>query len=445
MEINETDDYYTRKQGQYPVIYINLSSLCCNSYQQTIKLFEKLITQLYKHYQSDLLANCNKYQERRIQAILNGTANIQEYYSAIRMLTDYLHNIFKNRVVILIEDYDLSLNNAREHYFAHELELFLVDIFRPVFKGNEHLQTAILMGKESFPHESMYSGLNNITVYHYNDHRYNPYFGFSVVEVEDAINRLDTQREIDANELVEKLCQYYGGYYANDMQILNPQCVDEFITDLEDNEINFNRNLFSDIQFIINTLKLDKNNEALLHDFKTLANGEPVNKEIHLQANYQRYKDKNYGYLWGYMVNFGYLTYKKVSDDFYDNNVTLQVPNLTSKQLFLSLQELVINPIVPNKLVIQHETQNLSESCIGMFAFNASDLQHQDKQLYKRLLHRIECSQIDDTQLVQEITSTMEEFCKMSVYDRGKKRDQLREFLIVLEEKSNINAFQIKK
>jgi len=127
-----------------------------------------------------------------------------------------------------------------------------------------------------------------------------------------------------------------------------------------------------------------------LSDFKELASDESIRKKVCLQANYQNYEDRDSAYFWGYLVNAGYLKHKKEnvnSDSDSNSNIAiLHIPNLTARQFFLNMQTLIFESKKTCTLTFQHETKNLGQSCIGMFAFNASDLQYQGYKLLKDMV-----------------------------------------------------------
>jgi hypothetical protein len=364
LEISKTDAYL--KQGQYPVIYINLSSLCCNSYAQFKELFNDLIIKLYQQFQGVLLSKCDDYE---INEILTGKANDIGYVYAIKNLMSYLECIFEKRVILLIEDYDLLLNQASDYNFAQELTSRLINIFRPVLKDNIHLETAVMMGKEYFPKDTMFSGLNTITTYHFSKSmRYGEFFGFNVDEIAKKINRINIQQELYTDQLIECLRENYGGYYINNIERLNSQSVAVFLNHLTVNNVNFTTDFLDDNAFIRKWLKFYKNKETLLRDLEKLVNNETIEKQIPSYTKYQLENEEDCMFFWGRMINLGYLTYTKVNEESYNITVELNVPNLAAKQFYSSIQECLIKLVSPkysSVLLDNSDIHNKSQSLLS--------------------------------------------------------------------------------
>lgn len=93
------------------------------------------------------------------------------------------------------------------------------NLFSGGLKDNKHLSFGFLTGILRIAKESIFSGLNNITINSILDQKYSEYFGFTADEIKEMTHYYGAENKYN------ELCEWYDGYRFGNTEIFNPWSV----------------------------------------------------------------------------------------------------------------------------------------------------------------------------------------------------------------------------
>lgn len=216
---------YCAHQGKYPVIFLTFKDVKFDTWEATIDKIRGLLQEEYGRHQelaaSDRLA---EYEKEYFAKILAGTANEVELTSALEKLSKMLAIHYEKAPIIIIDEYDTSIQEGYSKDFYEEIIGFMRNFFSGAFKDNRNLSYGFLTGILRIAQESIFSGLNNLTVNSVMDEEYDNYFGFTGAEVHEMLEYygvLDKENELK---------EWYDGYLFGSEEIYNPWSVINYIS-----------------------------------------------------------------------------------------------------------------------------------------------------------------------------------------------------------------------
>ncbi len=179
-KIMAAGEEYIKHMGQYPVIFLSLKSAKQPAlWTASEKLQEELIKEYRRHsyiMEGDLLLPSEK---KEFLSLMEGTAPMTKYCTALQTLSKCLEKYHKQKVIILIDEYDVPLENAYFNGFYDEMVSFIRSLFESALKTNESLKFAVITGCLRISRESIFTGLNNLDVVSVLNEDYAEYFGFT--------------------------------------------------------------------------------------------------------------------------------------------------------------------------------------------------------------------------------------------------------------------------
>ena len=207
LNIKAEEEKYTKYMGKYPVINLSLKS----AKQPTYKMaYESLIDEIMKEYRRhNFILNSDKLLESEKKIFLdisNGEAKEIEYAKSLQFLSSCLEKYFGSKTIILIDEYDVPLENAFFEGFYDEMISFIRSLFESALKTNPSLEFSVITGCLRISRESIFTGLNNLNIISILNNRYAEYFGFTAEEVEELCDYYNIQ------EKYETVKKWYNGY-----------------------------------------------------------------------------------------------------------------------------------------------------------------------------------------------------------------------------------------
>lgn len=216
---------YRSHQGKYPVIFLTFKDVKFDSWEATIDKIRDLLQEEYGRHQelpeSDKLA---KYEKEYFAKIMEGTATEVDLTSAMEKLSRMLAEHYGKAPIIIIDEYDTPIQEGYSKDFYNEIIGFMRNFFSGAFKDNKNLSYGFLTGILRIAQESIFSGLNNLTVNSVMDEAYDNYFGFTGDEVHEM---LDYYGVLDKES---ELKDWYDGYLFGNEEIYNPWSVINYIS-----------------------------------------------------------------------------------------------------------------------------------------------------------------------------------------------------------------------
>ncbi len=211
---------YREYQGKYPVIFVTFKDIKCNTWAET---YDFLVMILRKEFERHCeLANSNELSEAEKNEyfkILNGNAKEVDMMMSLANLSRMLHEHYKEKAIIIIDEYDTPIQQGYVKGFYDDVILFMRNLFSGGLKDNNHLVFGFLTGILRVAKESIFSGLNNLTINSILDNKYSEYFGFTPKEVKEMAEYYK------ATDKYGEICEWYDGYRFGKADIFNPWSV----------------------------------------------------------------------------------------------------------------------------------------------------------------------------------------------------------------------------
>ena len=321
--------------GKYPVIFLSLKGVDGLDFTTARRMLCAILkNELDRHYYlktSDALTD----EDRTlfIKMLQGSYDNIED---SIRMLSKLLFKHFGQKVVILIDEYDVPLDKAFQNGYYKEMVSLIRGLFGQALKTNEFLQFAVLTGCLRISKESIFTGLNNFKVMSITDSRFDEQFGFTDKEV----RRLLSDYGMDSH--YDEIKEWYDGYHFGRADVYCPWDVINHVDHLRDDSdakpqtywINSSGN--SLVRRLIN-----RADSSTKDEIERLIAGEAIEKVIRLDLTYDEI-DNSIDNIWSVLFTTGYLT--KIGEvklpDSESYAYKLVIPNKEVREVFvLQIQE----------------------------------------------------------------------------------------------------------
>ena len=211
---------YQAYQGKYPVVFLSFKDVKCETWQETLqKLSEIIGSEFARHAELLTTEACNDVDKAYFRRVMERTAGDVELSGALLTLTRMLHEHHKIAPVIIIDEYDTPIQQGHTRDFYDQVILFMRNLFSGGLKDNSHLTFGFLTGILRVAKESIFSGLNNLSVYSIVDDSFSAYFGFTHEEIKQMAAYYGAGGKYD------ELCEWYDGYRFGESEIFNPWSV----------------------------------------------------------------------------------------------------------------------------------------------------------------------------------------------------------------------------
>ncbi|MDF2885020.1 MAG: family ATPase [Clostridiaceae bacterium] len=330
LNVMKSGEKYTSHMGQYPVINLSLKSAKQPTFQMA---YECIIDEISKEYTRHIYIleskNLIENEKETFLNILNKKAKDSDYVKAIQFLSICLEKYHGKKTIILIDEYDVPLENAFFEGFYNEMIAFIRSLFESALKTNSSLEFAVITGCLRISRESIFTGLNNLNIMSILNDRYAEYFGFS----DDEVKELTKYYKLE--EKYSLIKDWYNGYIFGQTNVYNPWSVIKFIYDLLGNINVFPSSYWANTSSnsIVKSL-IEKADTATKKEIELLIEGKTIEKPVHEDITYDEIYD-TMDNLWNFMFFTGY--FKKINQrmDSQDNRyLELSIPNREVKYIF---------------------------------------------------------------------------------------------------------------
>ena len=318
-----------KHQNQYPTLFITLKDMKNSSYEKQMNRFKEIICLCAKNFlellDSDELLDSEK---KLFQKYVNN-----ELEREIFNISYFLYKHYHQKVIILIDEYDVPLQSAYQYNYYYEMVEFLRNVFSSALKTNESLEKDIMTGCLRISKESIFTGLNNFTSYSILNNIGNEYFGFTKKEI------LQLLKDYNLTDYVDEVKEWYDGYLFGNIEIYNPwsilMYVDCKLNSSDNKPISFWANT-SGNDLVVNYIQNDS--DELHEEFEQLIQGKSLTKYIKPELTYREMDNINN--IYSFLLLTGYL---KIKEDLGENKYKLIIPNKEVyeiyKQTFMSYFE----------------------------------------------------------------------------------------------------------
>ena len=322
---------YLMHMGKYPVINLSLKS----GKQPSFKMaYESLIDEIIKEYRrfNFILKNDKLLDSEKelFLDIMNGEAKESEYAKSLQFLSICLEKYFSKKVIILIDEYDVPLENAFFEGFYDEMIAFIRALFESALKTNSALEFSVITGCLRISRESIFTGLNNLKIISILDDRYAEHFGFTDKEV------IKICEDYNMMQKYETIKAWFNGYIFGETKVYNPWSVMQYIDDLKANINKLPKSYWANTSSnsIVKSL-IERADDITKGEIEALIEGKTIEKPVYEDITYGEVYD-SLDNLWNFMFFTGY--FKKISErmdeDTQQRFVKLAIPNLEVKYIF---------------------------------------------------------------------------------------------------------------
>ena len=306
------------EQGKYPVILISMKEVIGNSLEELYNSLKTVCSDLYEKHNY-----IRKYLNERNLEFFDEIWKRRDtdYSTALKFLSEILENYYNEKVIVLIDEYDVPLTSAYEQGYYNEAVILFKKIYGSVLKTNSSLRMGVLTGAIRVAQAGIFSDLNNLKVNTILSKAYDEYFGLTELEVENSL------KEYGIEYKLEEVKSWYDGYKFGNAEVYNPWSILNYIDNKELKEywINTSGNIL-----IKDLLLLSK--ATVFDDLEKLINGEEI--IIYLNQNIALGNNLSPNHLWELMLFSGYLTIKESINN---NTHYVKIPNKEIQSFFKSM------------------------------------------------------------------------------------------------------------
>ncbi len=323
---------YRQHQGKYPVIYLSFKDVKCDTWKDTYKLITQIIDlEFIRH---SILAQSDKVTiKEQYLRIVNGQADESEYAFSLKHLSQMLREHYGIAPIIIIDEYDTPIQQGHTKNFYDKIIAFMRNLFSGCLKDNDiNLSFGLLTGILRVAKESIFSGLNNLSINSILDEKYSQYFGFTTEEVQEMA------AYHGASDKFEEICRWYDGYKFGNTEIFNPWSVICY----------FNKNCKAERYWentgnnaIIGEL-LEETDEEIFENLNALLQDNTVTTYIDTNVIYPEIK-KNPSSVYSFLLVAGYL--KVWETGLTDSGDFICKVSLPNKEISLVYKKEIINRI----------------------------------------------------------------------------------------------------
>lgn len=328
LNIMKADEKYLKEMGQYPVIFLTLKSAKQPDFPMAYAALKEAVAYEYRRHGWVMQMLGNEGEKKKFDDIANLKAGREDYNNSLQFLSQCLEKAYGRKTIILIDEYDVPLENAYFSGFYDEMTGFMRSLFESALKTNLSLEFAVITGCLRVSKESIFTGLNNLNMISILSNLYSEYFGFTQREVDEALRFYGRENK------AEVMKKWYNGYLFGSTEVYNPWSVIKYLQDIAENEQYFPRPYWANTSSnsIVRTL-VEKADISVKEEIENLIGGGAVEKDVHEEVTYGDV-DKSDDNLWNFLFFTGYL--KKTEESIEERTVKLKlaIPNEEVKYIY---------------------------------------------------------------------------------------------------------------
>ena len=391
LHIMQRKDLCDEYMGRFPVVFLTLKGVDGLTFEKATNKLIKIVALEAERFiflkNSDKLTDNEKQRYCALVKMQDGKYAMDEdtLESALQTLSELLYRHYGQKVVILVDEYDVPLDKAYQNGYYKEMVSMIRSLFGEALKTNEFLQFAVLTGCLRVSRESIFTGLNNFKIFSITDARFDEQFGFT----EDEVGKM--LKDYHLEEHMAEMNEWYDGYHFGDADIYCPWDVINRVDDLCDTP-----------EAKPKCYWINSSGNALVKRFVSIANrttqdeiehliaGEPIEKSVRLDLTYDEI-DKSIDNIWSVLFTTGYLTQSDMTEQ---GAYKLVIPNKEVRTVYISqIQEWFKQKIADNteqmahfwkaiedgnaEIIEQYLNQTLSNT-ISVFDTKASEMEKEN-------------------------------------------------------------------
>lgn len=360
LAIREAGQYYLDKKGKYPVIFMSFRTIKEPDWETTYRKIIKLIQDEYLRHDHLLNSPELKIQEKDyFKKIINLEGQREDYENSLEKLLVFLCRHYRERGVILIDEYDAPVHAGFNHGYYDHVVHFMRNFLAGGLKDTDrYLEKSVITGIMRIAKESIFSGLNNLGVFTLLSEEFDEHFGFTEKEVEALLTDFGLHGSYD------RVQQWYNGYRFGKKIIYNPWSIINFLgskgKELEPYWINTSDNRI--VEFL-----LSRGGKELKEELELLIQGNTVEKSIEKNIILKDIPDRE-DLLWSFLLMGGYLkqTGKRMDESTGKVYYALAIPNLEVRTIYTGIIDRYFTRKIENKK-LEIMLKALIDGDVGLF------------------------------------------------------------------------------
>ncbi|MDO4555947.1 MAG: AAA family ATPase [Lachnospiraceae bacterium] len=323
LKIMEAGEEYRKKQESYPVIFLTLKSAKQKNFELAHGCLKEAIGKEYLRHDYVLESLRTKEQQRKYIAIRDEKAAEKDYQTSLAFLSECLYQYHQKKVIILIDEYDVPLENAYFQGFYDDMMFFIRSVFESVLKSNPYLEFSVITGCLRISKESIFTGLNNLEMLSILNRGYAEYFGFTRTEIKEMLHAYGLEK------LEGLVKEWYDGYLFGSTEVYNPWSIVCFVKEaFYENECAPKSYWATTSSNTVIRSMIDRASDAATrNDLEILMQGGEIEKPVHEDVTYDEIYNTTDN-LWNFMFFTGYLkkSGERIEEDG-ERFISLKIPN----------------------------------------------------------------------------------------------------------------------
>ena len=320
MKILDEGEDYTGQMGMYPVMNLTLKSAKQESYENAYYAMMSEIAVEFDRHRNIIEQGKDRITLKEYEqylSIADEKADEKQVRSSLKLFSRCMFKITGKNTVILIDEYDVPLENAYFRGFYEKMVDFIRSLFESALKTNDCLQFAVITGCLRISKESIFTGLNHLNIISVLDKKYSEHFGFTEAEVMQAMTYYGVESRFS------EMKKWYDGYTFGSKNVYNPWSAIKFLYDL-----------YSDINAFPHSYWINTSSNDIVKDMivradretkgqiEILLSGGTLDIQVHEEITYEEMHSRGEN-LWNFLYFTGYLT--KEAEYFKDKYIFLKV------------------------------------------------------------------------------------------------------------------------
>ena len=346
LQILQETELCEKYMGKYPVVFLTLKGVDGLTFEEAKGRLRSVIRE--EMYKLRFLLDSDKIPESEkcvLIRFLDEQETDEDVKNSLKMLSSLLKQHYGQKVILLIDEYDVPLDKAFHNGYYKEMVSIIRGLFEHALKTNEYLQFAVVTGCLRISKESVFTGLNNFKVLSIVDRRFDEHFGFTDAEVKQLLKSYQLEHHF------AEMKEWYDGYHFGNTDVYCPWDVINYVDhlcadpDAEPQAYWINTSGNAMVKRFVS--KADKTTQS---EIEQLIAGEAIEKPVRLELTYEDI-DKSINNLWSVLFTTGYLTHTgKTANGSYK----LVIPNREVREVFiLQIQEWFEQEIIEKEKTTQ--------------------------------------------------------------------------------------------
>ncbi|HCT91447.1 MAG TPA: AAA family ATPase [Lachnospiraceae bacterium] len=328
LAISKCGEKYLRHMGKYPVINLSLKSGKQPDFETAYASLKDEITREFQRHSYILAGEMSERERETFESILRGKAENIQYAKGLQILSDCLVGYHGRKCIILIDEYDVPLENARFCEFYGQMIGFIRSLFESALKTNDSLEFGVITGCLRISRESIFTGLNNLAVNTMLGPDFGDSFGFTDGEVEAML------KYYGRSEKLEEIRTWYDGYCFGDREIYNPWSILNYVKNAGYDPKTFPKAYWGNTSSnsIVKEL-IEDGSESIRGEIEALIAGGYLEKPLHEEITYGDIHESEDN-LWNFLYFTGYLTSCGQRYDGETIFVKMRIPNTEIRTIY---------------------------------------------------------------------------------------------------------------